>query len=37
MRESCSALGVAPFMLPPVITALGFLLFWVNAGLYGQT
>ncbi len=23
-------LGVAPFMLPPVITALGFLLFWVN-------
>jgi len=24
-------LGVAPFMLPPVITALGFLLFWVNA------
>jgi putative spermidine/putrescine transport system permease protein len=29
-------LGVAPFMLPPVITALGFLLFWVNAGLYGQ-
>jgi putative spermidine/putrescine transport system permease protein len=30
------ALGVAPFMLPPVITALGFLVFWVNAGLYGQ-
>jgi putative spermidine/putrescine transport system permease protein len=29
-------LGVAPFMLPPVITALGFLLFWVNAGLYGN-
>jgi putative spermidine/putrescine transport system permease protein len=29
-------LGVAPFMLPPVITALGFLLFWVNAGLYGH-
>jgi putative spermidine/putrescine transport system permease protein len=24
-------LGVAPFMLPPVITALGFLLFWVSA------
>ena len=23
-------------MLPPVITALGFLLFWVNAGLYGN-
>ena len=30
------ALGIAPFMLPPVITALGFLLFWVNVGLYGQ-
>ena len=29
-------LGVAPFMLPPVITALGFLLFWVNVGLYGS-
>jgi putative spermidine/putrescine transport system permease protein len=29
-------LGVAPFMLPPVITALGFLLFWVNIGLYGH-
>jgi putative spermidine/putrescine transport system permease protein len=29
-------LGVAPFMLPPVITALGLLLFWVNAGLYGN-
>ena len=29
-------LGVAPFMLPPVITALGFLLFWVNIGMYGQ-
>ena len=28
-------LGVAPFMLPPVITALGFLLFWVSVGLYG--
>jgi putative spermidine/putrescine transport system permease protein len=23
-------------MLPPVITALGFLLFWVNVGLYGN-
>jgi putative spermidine/putrescine transport system permease protein len=29
-------LGLAPFMLPPVITALGFLVFWVNAGLYGS-
>lgn len=29
-------LGLAPFILPPVITALGFLSFWVAAGLYGQ-
>jgi putative spermidine/putrescine transport system permease protein len=30
------ALGAAPFMLPPVITALGFLTFWVSVGMYGQ-
>jgi putative spermidine/putrescine transport system permease protein len=30
------ALGVAPFTLPPVITALGFLVFWISAGLYGS-
>src|SRR3546814_14907733 len=30
------ALGVAPFLLPPVITALGFLTFWATAGFYGQ-
>jgi putative spermidine/putrescine transport system permease protein len=29
-------LGVAPFMLPPVITALGFLSFWATIGFYGQ-
>ncbi|MFO7708310.1 MAG: ABC transporter permease, partial [Desulfobacterales bacterium] len=29
-------LGIAPFMLPPVITALGFLSFWATVGLYGQ-
>ncbi|WP_236024948.1 ABC transporter permease [Arenibaculum pallidiluteum] len=29
------ALGVAPFILPPVITALGFLVFWTSVGLYG--
>lgn len=29
------ALGVAPFILPPVITALGFLVFWATIGLYG--
>lgn len=30
------ALGVAPFILPPVITALGFLVFWATIGLYGS-
>jgi len=29
-------LGVAPFTLPPVITALGFLTFWATSGFYGQ-
>lgn len=29
-------LGVAPFTLPPVITALGFLSFWAASGFYGQ-
>ncbi|MBK1698546.1 ABC transporter permease [Rhodovibrio salinarum] len=29
-------LGVAPFMLPPVITALGFMVFWAAVGNYGQ-
>lgn len=29
------ALGVAPFTLPPVVTALGLLVFWVSVGLYG--
>lgn len=29
------ALGVAPFMMPPVITALGLLAFWVSVGAYG--
>ena len=29
-------LGIAPFMLPPVITALGFLTFWATSGFYGQ-
>ena len=30
------ALGLAPFTLPPVITALGFLIFWVSTGFYGH-
>lgn len=29
-------LGVAPFVLPPVITALGLLTFWATTGFYGQ-
>lgn len=29
-------LGIAPFVLPPVITALGFLSFWAMTGLYGH-
>ncbi|MGI6854814.1 ABC transporter permease [Mesorhizobium sp. 1B3] len=29
-------LGLAPFILPPVITALGFLTFWATVGAYGQ-
>lgn len=29
-------LGVAPFMLPPVISALGFMTFWITIGFYGQ-
>jgi len=28
-------LGIAPFLLPPVITALGFLSFWATGGFYG--
>ncbi len=28
--------GIAPFMLPPVITALGFMTFWAATGNYGQ-
>lgn len=30
------ALGIAPFTLPPVITALGLLIFWATIGFYGQ-
>lgn len=31
------ALGLAPFVLPPVITALGFLSFWATLGFYGAS
>jgi putative spermidine/putrescine transport system permease protein len=30
------AIGLMPFLLPPVITAMGFLSFWTQSGLYGQ-
>lgn len=30
------SLGISPFILPPVITALGFLSFWIMAGMYGN-
>jgi putative spermidine/putrescine transport system permease protein len=30
------AIGLTPFILPPVITALGFLSFWATLGVYGQ-
>jgi putative spermidine/putrescine transport system permease protein len=29
-------LGTAPFVLPPVISAVGFLVFWATAGFYGD-
>ena len=29
------AVGIVPFLLPPVITALGFLAFWATLGFYG--
>jgi putative spermidine/putrescine transport system permease protein len=29
-------LGLTPFILPPVITALGMLSFWATTGFYGQ-
>jgi putative spermidine/putrescine transport system permease protein len=29
------AIGLTPFILPPVITALGFLSFWATLGFYG--
>lgn len=36
LARALYVLGVAPFMLPPVISALGFLVFWVTLGMYGQ-
>lgn len=31
-----TGLGLAPFALPPVISALGFMIFWLTVGGYGQ-
>ncbi|MFD1744847.1 ABC transporter permease [Rhizobium helianthi] len=31
------AIGLMPFLLPPVITAMGFLSFWTQSGFYGQS
>ncbi|PYB69859.1 MULTISPECIES: ABC transporter permease [Rhizobium] len=31
------AVGLMPFLLPPVITAMGFLSFWTQSGFYGQS
>jgi len=36
ITKTLFGLGVAPFMLPPVISALGFMIFWSNAGFYGH-
>lgn len=36
LGEIVRGMGMAPFILPPVITALGFLSFWATLGAYGQ-
>lgn len=36
VAKALFGLGVAPFMLPPVISALGFMVFWITIGFYGQ-
>lgn len=36
LAEIVRGIGMAPFILPPVITALGFLSFWATLGAYGQ-
>lgn len=36
LARALFSLGLAPFMLPPVITALGLLIFWVTVGGSGQ-
>ncbi|MFD1343053.1 ABC transporter permease [Litorisediminicola beolgyonensis] len=36
MARALYSLGVAPFILPPVISALGFMIFWISTGFYGR-
>ncbi|MBZ4023812.1 spermidine/putrescine ABC transporter permease [Rhodobacter sp. TJ_12] len=36
MARLLTGLGLAPFTLPPVISALGFMIFWMTLGGYGQ-
>lgn len=36
LAKALFGLGVSPFMLPPVISALGFMVFWITVGFYGQ-
>ncbi|MDE0305190.1 MAG: ABC transporter permease [Albidovulum sp.] len=36
LARALFGLGIAPFMLPPVVSALGFLVFWISVGLYGN-
>lgn len=34
--QALTGMGLAPFALPPVISALGFMIFWMTFGGYGQ-
>lgn len=34
--RTLNGLAMVPFILPPVITALGFLVFWIAVGFYGD-
>lgn len=36
LAKLLTGMGMAPFALPPVISALGFMIFWMTFGGYGQ-
>lgn len=36
VSQLLTGMGLAPFALPPVISALGFMIFWMTFGGYGQ-